>query len=258
MSARRFASAVLLCVAGCAQPSLPPVEPLAVSPGVIRGPEERVVDHVFIVTDASRTMYHSGEFPRAKALTQAFVEALPVRSGSVAGYDVGTIGFGGHERESLALRSFDRAALRASVDRLQPMGGVDGAGGSTPLHHVIGEIEQQLEQREGRTVVVLLSDGTVDDVAALLDAASDLLRAHDGDVCFHAIQFGNDPLGARTLRSLAALSSYCGSFRTAGALPTGLDITRFGESVLLATTPAPDRLPPVALPAERSADADAE
>lgn len=220
---------------GCTAPPLASQAPLEVSPVTLTAGEQRVIDHVFVVTDASGTMYQAKTFPKAKALSQSFVDALPAKDGAAlnATYNAGSIGFGGDDRTVLHLQGFDRGALRATVDQVQVMGQVDGRGGATPLREVLGEIAGQLDGKAGRAAVVVFTDGEADDADAALEAALALSKSHKGGVCYHGVQVGNDPAGAMFLQILSEISSPCGSYRNASEVGTGTQLASFAKGVMV-------------------------
>jgi OOP family OmpA-OmpF porin len=220
---------------GCTAPPLASQAPLEVSPATLSAGEQRVIDHVFVVTDASGTMYQEKTFPKAKALSQSFVDALPAKDVAAKNptYNAGSIGFGGDARTALSLQSFDRGALRGAVDQVQVMGRVDGKGGETPLHKVIGEIAAQLKGTAGRAAVVVFTDGEPDDVDSALEVALALSTSHQDGVCYHGVQLGNDSAGAMFLQILSEISSPCGSFRNASDVGTGAQIAAFTKGVMI-------------------------
>lgn len=244
---RVVVAAGMLAGLGCTVLPLASETPLAVTPVTLSPGEERAIDHVFIVTDASGTMYEQKTFPKAKALSQSFVDALPEKDVAARSetYNAGSVGFGGDARTALALQAFDRAALREAVDQVQVMGRIDGGGGYTPIEDVLGEIGAQLDAKSGRAAIVVFSDGEPDDVVAALDAAIALSSSHADGVCYHAVQVGNAPVGAQFLRTLSEVSSPCGSFRSAGEVSTGVQLASFTKSVMLGV-PAMGRTPGVA------------
>ena len=240
--------AVALVAVGCTAPPLADEAPIAVSPVTLSSGEQRVVDHVFVVTDASGTMYQEKTFPRAKSLSQSFVDALPTKDAPAknATYNAGSIGFGGEARTALSLQGFDRGALRGTVDRVQIMGRVDGRGGETPIHKVLGEIAGQLEGQAGRAAVVVFSDGEPDDSSAALDVATSLASSYADGVCFHGVQVGSDPAGAQFLKTLSEISSPCGSFRNASAVGDATQIAALAKGVMIGNAPTPRGVPAVA------------
>ena len=208
-----------------------PTQPLTFAPG-----EQRVTDHVVIITDASGTQYVNETFPSAKALTQSFVTAMPdasapaVRPGN---YTAGSIGFGGNDRHNAPQAAFNRSALASQAQTLEVMGSIDGMGGTTPLHAVIGEASQSLEGKSGQAALVIFSDGLPQDQAATLAAAQGLIDTYKGgEVCIHAVQTGTAEEGYAFLKQLTSLTN-CGSLRNEADLTTGAEVQQLARAVFV-------------------------
>lgn len=219
MKTRSPLAALAWLALACATP-LPVEPPLPVSPLSLGADAWRVTDQVVILTDASGTMYARRTFPLAKALTRTFVAAMPagdVRSARPGPYQAGLLAFGGSDRIAAPLAPFDRAALARTADDLHILGDVDGMGGATPYRHVLPEIGQQLAGRSGRAAVVVFSDGLPDFPERALTEAAVLAESYPGELCYHVVQTGSDPLGAEFLRELAGLTP-CGSRRSAASV----------------------------------------
>jgi OmpA-OmpF porin, OOP family len=213
---RRIAwlSIALLALA-CAKP-LPVEPPLAVSPLALGPDEWRVTDQVVVVTDASGTMYARKTFPLAKALTQSFVAAMPeadVRSARPGPYHAGLLSFGGDERITSELAPFQRSALAETAAGLRILGDIDGMGGMTPFRHVFGEIQTELKGKSQVAAVVIFSDGLPDFPERALASAQALAASYAGELCFHAVQTGDDPAGTEFLQTLVGITG-CGTYRT--------------------------------------------
>jgi len=194
-------------------------------------------------------MYANRSYPQAKALSRSFVAALPERGARAKNadhYEAAAIVFGGDQRVTRPLREFDRAALDSNVQSTSVLGRVDGRGGSTPLHDVLSEIGSQLEGTRGRTAVVLFTDGRPDDEELALEAARDLIASRSEPICLHGVQVGDSPEGERFLRTLAEVSSPCGSFRRADDVRTSAQVASFTRGVMLGSAPTPRRPPAVA------------
>jgi outer membrane protein OmpA-like peptidoglycan-associated protein len=241
---RAYLTVLLLAAAvggflGCAH-TLPREEPLAVAPVQFGERELREVSNLFVVTDASGTMWSERTFPKAQALSTAFLKALPserARSSS-RDYNVGYIAFGGDARDTVPLQRFDRAKLVKASEKAGIMGSLDGTGGTTPFHDVIDEIGQQLEGRSGDAAVVIFSDGRADDSDAALASAKALAGAYRGRLCFDAIQIGNNADGAEFLRELGAVTS-CGGSENAANLASPSEFQRYAKNVVVGTAPLP-------------------
>ena len=231
---------VALSGSGCA--SFSPVgelvdrAPVDVQPITLAANEVRVTDHVIVITDGSGTQYVNGTFPEAKALTQSFVQAMPeadVRAPqSSSGYNSGAVGFGGEDRNNVSIRPFDRAVLAAQADSLKVMGANDGMGGTTPLHHVIGEITPGLVALEGRAALVIFSDGLPDDPAAAIASARTLVEQRVSDTCIHAVQTGDTAEGQAFLKQLTGVTN-CGSLRSGVDLTSNFEIQQLAKTVFV-------------------------
>lgn len=238
--------ALAFAASGCA--SLSPVgeladkTPIAASPIQLQGNEVRVTDHTVVITDGSGTQYMNQTFPDAKALTQAFVKAMPDASAPAArsssGYNAGAIGFGGEERNTVSLRAFDRGALTNQANSLRVMGSVDGMGGTTPLHHVLTEITPALKAQSGRAALVVFSDGMPDDTERTLANAAALVKARSGDTCIHAVQTGNTAEGQAFLKRLSGLTN-CGSLRSGADISSNFEVQQLAKNVFVGAGTAP-------------------
>ncbi len=235
----RVLSVVLLAAFACATP-LPVQSPHSVSPITAGSNEWRVIDRILVVTDASGTQYANKTFPGAKALTQSFVDAMPdagIRSRGSSGYAAGLLGFGGEERSGKALAAFNRSGMRQAANALHIMGSVDGMGGGTPLHRVLGEVRTALQSGRGRAAVVIFSDGLADDPIDALRWGHALVGGVPDGVCVHTVQTGNDPAGTKLLTQLADLTA-CGSSRRGASLSSGQAVGAFARTVFLGSAPA--------------------
>lgn len=234
----------LAVVVGCAKP-LPTQEPLPVSPLEFSQAEWRVVDQVFVVSDGSGTMYARRTFPQSKALARAFVASMPeasARSETGGGYSAAAIGFGGDDRTTAPLASFDRGRLARTASEFDIMGALDGRGGLTPLHDVFYEISTALEGRSGRTAIVIFSDGLPDDPTRALATAQGLIDSTPGPICIHSVQAGDDSEGRAFLRTLTRLTD-CGSLRLGANLTTPVQFMELTRGVFAGHRA---QLPPVA------------
>lgn len=221
-----------LLALGCVSTMLPTQAPLAVNPiqfgaGEVRGPDQAIV-----ITDSSGTMFQNQTFPEAKALTQSFVAAMPARDSS--GYDASLIGFGGDDRITSPLQAFDRGALANTAASLRILGDLDGYGGRTPLHNVMGEVRGALTGKSDHAAVVLFSDGLPDDGAAAIRGTKALAAAYSGKVCIHTVHTGDDPLGSEFLAILSKVTG-CGTAREASSVSSPAAFTQFVRDVFVVT-----------------------
>jgi OOP family OmpA-OmpF porin len=251
LSSIGFVGAFLVGCAGSPPPApAPPSVPKFAAPGYWRA-----VDQVVLVTDASGTIYNNGNFPTAKSTSQAIVAGMPdgtVQAPWEGTYNAGFVGFGGNDRLIAPLGKFDRNGLAAKVAELQPLGDINGMGGTTPMSDVLNEVNVMLSNfatdrlcttgLQGRSAVVVVSDGLPEPEAAekALLAARHLTGDHEyGALCIHAVQVGNDPKGTEFMKSLAAISP-CGTYSTAQQLADGKGIGTWTTGVFMAKIPDED------------------
>ena len=216
----------------------------------------RAVDQMVLVTDASGTIFNHGNFPTAKSTSQAIVAGMPdanVQAPFEGGtYNAGFVGFGGGDRLNAPLGKFDRNALASKVAELQPLGDINGMGGTTPMSDVLNEANVMLKTyqddnvcnngAQGRSAVVVVSDGLPEPEAAeqALLAARSLVGSHEiGSLCIHSVQVGSDPKGTEFMKSLAAISP-CGTYTPASQIADGKGIGSFSTAVFMAKIPDND------------------
>jgi OOP family OmpA-OmpF porin len=230
---------VALTTGACA--NLPRETPLAVSPIKFGERELRDVNNVFIVTDASSSMRKEGTFAMANSLAISFIMALPEASerSSSKQYNAGYLAFGGTKRVSVPLDPFRREALLNAAYNTELLGSPFGTGGTTPLHTVFDEIGAQIIGETRRTAIVLFTDGVTRKPEKALAAARSLI--HDGTVCVHAVQVGNDSAGTRFLGRLGNITP-CSSAQNSAGIAIAGDFERYAKSVMVGDAP----LPPVA------------
>ncbi|MCH8891510.1 MAG: OmpA family protein, partial [Myxococcales bacterium] len=197
--------------------------------------EHGAVDNVFVVSDASGTMYEGGSFPEAKALARSFVASMPEADGD--GYWASSIGFGGDDRLVWPLAPFDRELLAGHTEALELLGSIDGRGGLSPLHDVLKEISAALALRSGRAAIVIFSDGLPDAPKRALATAEALIAARSGEVCIHAVQSRDDFFGEAFLMSLTQLTD-CGSLRLAANLTSPAQFMALTHSVFVGGAPS--------------------
>jgi OOP family OmpA-OmpF porin len=240
----------ILATAGCVRP-LPRQEPLPVTPTRFTDNELRDVDNIFILADASGSMYMEKTFPEAKALSTSFIEALPERSARSRSdqYNVGYMAFGGDDRVRVDLAPFDRARLLAASEEAHIMGQMDGTGGTTRIDTVLKDVARQLEPKRGKSAILLLSDGKATYPGDVLAGATAIVEGRRDPVCIHTIQVGNDRVGEEFLRELSALSP-CGSARNAASIDNSAAFESYAKALVVGAAPLPDvaAAPPVAGP----------
>jgi hypothetical protein len=226
---------------GCSAKRLPTETPLSVSPLQFQSGEVRQPDQVIVITDASGTMYEHATFPRAKALTQTFIAAMPEANAPAArpgGYSAGLISFGGDERIGAGLAPLNRASLASTAATYRVLGELGGYGGRTPYGSVLAEARAQLAGKSSQSALVIFSDGIPDSEDRAMTAAKALIAAYNGSVCIYTVQTGDDPAGAAFLGRLSKLTS-CGSTRTAASIHDSGAFMQFTRKVFSGKGAAP-------------------
>jgi OOP family OmpA-OmpF porin len=137
------------------------------------------------------------------------------------------------------MTKYSTADLGSAVDE------VTCAGGTTPLGTAIKEAHENLKKVDGKTALIIVSDGK--DLLHNPKTAMDELAAEVGDLCTYTIQIGDDAAGAKNLEQLAAATA-CGMATTADHLASANNMADFVQNVFV--TPAPKPMP-VAKPAEK-------
>jgi OmpA-OmpF porin, OOP family len=223
--------ALVSCLLGGLACATPSVAPLGAGP-ITAGPGQRVaVTHSYLIVDSSESVRHV--FPTEKALVESFVAAQPEGS-----YETGATAFGGYQRQSEKLSSFNRTAAKQYAADLENL------SEGTPIDRVFGEVGQDLAGKSGQAAIVVFSDGRPTDPVGrevaeqrVLDAAGKLAEGYKGQVCIHTVQVGDDPAGAEFLRKLSTRTG-CGSARSMGSVMNTASLQNFEREIYLGAVPA--------------------
>ncbi|MGH7338095.1 MAG: OmpA family protein, partial [Myxococcota bacterium] len=190
------------------------------------------VDHSVLLIDSSGSISRREQFPNEKALVQSLVMAMPAGK-----YEAGAIEFGGVERDTHPIGSFDRAALGSYAGELEYL------SEGTPLDQAFEEAGSALKGKGDHAAITVISDGMPTDVVGrevpqerVLDAAQAAAKGYDGKVCIHTVQVGSEPEGTAFLQKLSKTTA-CGSHRSASSLGTAAAIQSFQREVYFASAP---------------------
>lgn len=210
---RPIALVVLAAAAGLACATPQTVAPISAGPAVPGAGEQVKVDQLLVVIDSSASIDRNELFPQQKALVESFANSAPEGS-----YEAGTIAFGGFRRQSDDLARFERTRLQSDATQLRHL------SEGTPLYKVFAEAGEALKGKSGQAAVVIFSDGLPTDEVGRdvapevsLEAARALASGYNGELCFHTVQTGDDPAGAKFLMDLSHVTS-CGSYRTRASI----------------------------------------
>lgn len=202
---------VVFAMAGCG--TIKYREPFSVKPAEPQVGEILAVKQVVIVVDSSQSMNSKDKFSIAKSLTESFVGAMPEGE-----YTSGMVVFGNQMAKAHSLEPFDRSNLAASAN------GIPYLGGNTPLEVSMDEVRSMLGGQQGKTAVVIFSDGKPTSPTDTLKAAQRLVDSYADELCIHTVQIGNDKKAGEYLQKISALTP-CGSGRTGESIdnPAAMD-----------------------------------
>jgi len=247
-------SVALLCsvaLAGCAGLMKSP-QPLTFTPeGFPTGKYAAKADNFQLLLDASQTMANNGEenFVSAKNFTNAVNWSLPADFPATLGLRT----YGHSERQSKALTELAAPMAKYSRDEIKKgLDTVKFAGGNSPLGAAIDAAAADFEKAGGTSVIVVVSDGTQNNMDDAV-AAAKKAKAKLGDkLCIYTVWVGDDMVGKKVLADVADASG-CGSAAVAADLTDQKALAAYVEKVFLqhkTMAPAPAPAPaPMAAPA---------
>ena len=216
---------VVVAMTGCQTMRTPESQ---MAPQVLPGAGEYIkIENVILVIDASGSMYGPGKFPLAKELTRSFVSAMPEGA-----YVAGLLAYGSETTSNWIKHNpepFNRSELQQTVSTMYWL------SGSTPLALALERLKPGLDATPGNTALVVMSDGKTD-TEAVLDVCTAAVNAHQGSLCIHTVQFGEDKAGGALLENMATLSK-CGTYRTSACIMSAEGMQQLVRDVFLAPCP---------------------
>jgi len=193
---------------------------------------EQKVANVMIVYDASSSMdegynghkKHDIAMAVVKHLNQAVPADLDLKSGiRTFGHDPNI----SNQMTVLFLPVADHSESGFEAARLK----FDDAGGTSPMEYALNAAAADLEPLQGKTALIVISDGKSMG-AAPLEASREIKQTFGDRVCLYAILVGDDPEGVALMQAMAAVDQ-CGVFKNADDLLNGPAIATFAQQVLL-------------------------
>ncbi len=251
-------SLALLCtvaLAGCAGMMSSP-QPLTFTPeGFPTGKYVAKADNYQILLDASQTMANNGNvnFVGAKNFTNAVNWSLPADFPATLG-----LRSYGHSEQQSKLET-ELAAPMAKYSRDEIKKGLDKvkvAGGNSPLGAAINAAAADFEKAGGTAVMVIVSDGTQNNMDDAVAAAKNAKAKLGDKLCIYTVWIGDDMAGKKLLADVAAAGG-CGKAYVATDLTDQKALAAFVETAFLKAKPvAPAPAPaPVVAPAPAPAPA---
>lgn len=193
----------LLALAGCQ--TVPPRVIDGLVPVVPAEGEMMTLNDLYIVIDASGSMYPPEKFRAARDLFANFVQAAPDKY-----FEANLTVFGGEWKMDwlkAPMQAFDREHFASLA------GNTKYIAGGTPLSAALAELQPIIAARPGHAAVLILSDGMSDPEGSLA-AARSLVASARGSLCFHTVHFGREDEGAELLSKISGLTG-CGTIRRA-------------------------------------------
>jgi OOP family OmpA-OmpF porin len=204
------------------------------------------VDNFVVVLDASSSMQHRFEgmvkFDIAKAVVERLNETIPPMK-----LEAVLRSFG--HNPSLSTKptvlwfgpaTYDQAAFGTALEGIKP------DGGTSPMGAALVGVGQDLKKMEGKTALIIVSDG-MDLENDPIDAAKQLKADYGDRLCIYPITVGDDAKGMATMNELAGITG-CGFASSAKDLLEGPAMGNFVEKVFMAQAPPKPVIAPAPAP----------
>jgi len=194
-----------------------------VIPATVTAPAEgeRVgLQDVFVILDASGSMWPGTSFAYGKALTESMVKGFPDGH-----YGAGFLSFGGEwqfEWTDYPMMPLNREGLEAAAAETRFL------AGSTPLEEALHYVGETYLNSHRARALIIVSDGKADRDAVLARCVE--LSYGPVPLCIHTVQVGDDAEGGRLLSDMANLTP-CGSYRHGDAIATDIGMDAFIREV---------------------------
>lgn len=205
------------------------------------------VDNFVVVLDASSSMGELSEgmvkYDVATSVVQRLNETIPPMKLGAA------LRSFGHD-PSLSPKptvlwygptTYDQAAFGKALDGIKP------EGGTSPMGVALVAVDQDLKKMEGKTALIIVSDGK-DLENDPIEAAKQLKADYGDRLCIYTITVGDDAQGTATMKELAGITG-CGFESSAKDLLEGPAMASFVENVFMAQAPPKPVVAPPPAPA---------
>ena len=225
---------------GCVSPP-PPIDMIDAEEVTLEEGEGIRVQQAVILFDVSRSMeQRSHRFESSQNIASSFAMGMPEGD-----YEVAVVSFGGRETVVSEFEPFDRDTVDSALFDAEL------SSYSTDIPEALAEAARLLDGRTGATAIVLFSDGVAQRYgrplgpAGSIAAAQRLVENVDGEICYYAVQAGNDPAGTALLEGIVSTTP-CGARRNLSAIADSQSLREFQEAMFVEEL-APDvaAAPPV-------------
>ncbi|MBN2373894.1 OmpA family protein [bacterium] len=212
---------------GCAvkkpQTILPEFKPVLIQ----AGKNEQKVDNFLTILDASGTMNetYNGQtkFQIASEVLKRMNQTIPDLKLTTGLRTIGQ-GFSDTTKLQYGMTNYTKEGLEGAINSVNK-------GGATPLGLAINETGKDLENTQGNTAVIIVSDGKETDGTSVKSAQS-LKDKYRDRLCLYTVLVGDD-LGGKALMDKIAKTGECGFSVNADEIYSSGDIAGFVEKVFL-------------------------
>ena len=235
---------IVALTAGCAgtqttaKKAETPFSPVDLNPKIQSGKMIQSVDNVAVILDASATMLDSykgqSKFDLAKTVTCRMNQTMPDVELTAAMRKFGSRNTSSAYEAAPFVYS---TAKYTKAEFGQALKGTKNLNGGSPLDLAIDAITEDLTAIEGKTAVLIFSDGVAMKSASVQKAAENMKNTLGDKVCIYTVQVGDDPKGKALLEAVAQIGQ-CGSAMNADSISSSEAMAAFVESVFLMDAPA--------------------
>ncbi len=196
------------------------------------------VKNFIVILDASSSMTETckgtDKYILAADLVSRFNQTLP-EMGQTAGLRT----FGNNKSMSTKLQY--GMATYSTADFDKGLKKINNIGGFTPMAKAINAAGMDLDKAEGKTAVIIVSDGL--QTAGSATAAAQALKDKFGtSLCIYPVLIGDAAAGMDLMKKLAEIGE-CGSFYQGESLMTGAGMAAFVKKAFLTKKAAPAAAP---------------
>ncbi|GAB6144707.1 OmpA family protein [Desulfocicer niacini] len=228
----------LVFMVGCAAQG-PTTSTPAFSPVKINAANyDAKVKNFVVILDASSSMTGTckgtDKYILATDLVSRFNQTLP-EMGQTAGLRT----FGNNKSMSTKLQY--GMATYSTADFDKGLKKINNIGGFTPMAKAINAAGMDLDKAEGKTAIIIVSDGL--QTAGSATAAAQALKDKFGkSLCIYPVLIGDSGSGMDLMKKLAEIGE-CGSFSQGEALMSGASMATFVKKEFLTKKAAPAAAP---------------
>jgi len=180
-------------------------------------------DSIIFITDVSWTMSQDKHVPAAKKLVLDMNDRFPSYVKSA-----GLLTFGHKEGPQMnwwyPVGAWDQAGFKTAAGKI-----VDG-NGTTPIGAALEESKDDVSKSQGKTAIVLLSDGMNNGWISSVKMAEKIKHEFGDKVCIFTILYGDDRQGTQLLADIA-LAGRCGMGLLGADLKSSEEVQRLVDYI---------------------------